>query len=113
MKFVLAEEVVVEWPVSINVPQDGGSHQTQRFTAKFKIIGTRRAEEIMEANRETADAALLAEVFVGWGEDVTDEDGNPLEFTEARRDIFLERPYATLALVRAYFHAATGAKAKN
>lgn len=49
------------------------------------------------------NAQFLKKVLVGWGEELLDEDGEPIPFTEASRDRMIRVPYFAACAVDAYF----------
>ena len=110
--FQIVDEIEVTWPVKVQVPTDGGAHQEQVFTARFKIIDTDEEEQAVERGRRS-NRALINKALVGWGDDVAGPDGKPLKFSEDARAALIKIPYVATALVLAYYEAAAGAPAKN
>lgn len=112
--FKLTEDYAFDWPVAVQKPVDGGSFQTERFTARFVLIPHREVEDVLTGRVENVDEDFLAKVFVGWGDDVMDEDGSPIVFTPEARSRLLSIPYVRSAIARAYFDAMLGgARRKN
>ena len=93
-----------DWPVTVNVPQDGGTVIEQTFMARFRLLDQKALDAI------TADAdkdAFLAAFWIGFG---------PGEDTAFTPEIFsgcMQRQYVRAALVNAYYGFAAGAPAKN
>lgn len=106
--FKIAKDRRVTWPVTIPVPQSGGSVQKHKIEAEFDILGQSRLEEVMQEDRNAdQDAALLREVLVGW-DGVAGENGEPMPFSAAALNDLVDIPYVRAALIRAYFEAASG-----
>lgn len=49
------------------------------------------------------NAPFLRKVLVGWGEEIHDEAGEPIPFTEANRERMIGVPYFAACAVDAYF----------
>lgn len=103
--FVVSKERVVEWPVDVEVPVDGGERAIHRFTAKFKLITQSEFDAVYRDGGN--DVAMLRKVLVGVS-DVQLEDGG-IPTVEALADV----PFVRVALTRAYVECATGARRKN
>lgn len=102
-----------EWPVVIDVPTNGGKFQKHRITAVFRTIPTERYEELLELPILEQDRNIARECLIGW-KDVSDPDGNPVEFSDEARDRLLNLLYVRAAIVRAYADALSGkASRKN
>ena len=94
--FKMAKTKTVSWPVTVKVPQDGGSTVNNEFTAVFDVI----TQEAMDAV-VLASGDLLDRVLIGW-EGVAREDGEPIAFSsEAKKDL-LDITYVRHALFGAY-----------
>lgn len=119
--FKLTDIKSVKWPVTVNVPQDGGTVKKYEFTAQFELIGQKEYDDFYKPAKgeEPAgekDVGLTRRVLTGWGNDVCDEDGNPIEFNAENLERMISKPYARVAIVNAYFDCAYGNKsaaAKN
>lgn len=108
--FVLNKDRIVSWPVKVQVPMDGGRHETQEFTARFKLVAQERLDTLTSV--APADAHLLREVLVGW-DGIAREGGQSIGFDEEAREELIGIPYVRLGLIAAYLEALTGAKRKN
>ena len=102
----------IEWPVSVDLPAKGGTKKTYTFTAHFNVLSQddcqklqnqhnqmlvtmRRQLEVLQGyGRE--DASVIEElpcsyedladaVLCGWGAEVVDRDGEPIEFNNASK----------------------------
>lgn len=106
--FKIAKSRCVKWPVTISVPQSGGTVQKHKIEAEFDLLTQSRLQEVMAADRnDDGDAALLREVLLGW-DGVADEAGQPVEFSDEARNDLVDIPYVRAALIRGYFEAASG-----
>jgi hypothetical protein len=124
--FVLTQSSSYSWPVSFDVPVDGGRHEKQTFDAELKRLPQSRIIEIQEAvqkrlgaiqrDEETdemiTDQEIAREILIGWS-GVNDEDANPIPFSEKSKAQLLDVPTVTAAIVTAYFNSLQGAKRKN
>jgi hypothetical protein len=100
----LDEAFECAWPVSIPVPQPGGSVQAQEITAIFKILPEDEAKAAGEAI--TADNPWAW--FNAWWVGLEGE-----ELTAELRQKMLARPYVRAALTSAYQNFVQGIPAKN
>ncbi|WP_418646559.1 hypothetical protein ACNQFN_11525 [Thauera butanivorans] len=86
--FVLVSNPTVQWPVTVQVPTNGGTFAPHRFTGTFRVMAESdylalfpQRSEADAAKREFADvlaenAEALPRVLVGW--DVKGPDGAPV-----------------------------------
>ncbi|MBV5299482.1 MAG: hypothetical protein JZU64_15480 [Rhodoferax sp.] len=107
--------------VQTEIPGDKGKGQKVTFSVRFKRLSMLEYEALIErindkdkdGNRTAKDQDLIDELLTGFGDDLFDDNGNPLEFTPdnvaALCDIFPIRP----AIVTAFFDGYARAKAKN
>lgn len=100
----LDEAFVCAWPVSIPVPQPGGTVQAQEITALFKVLPEEEARTASEAITADNPWAWINAWWVG----LEDE-----ELTDALRRKMLQRPYVRTALTNAYQNFVQGIPAKN
>jgi hypothetical protein len=124
--FVLTQSSSYLWPVSFDVPIDGGRHEKQTFDAELKRLPQSRIIEIQEAvqkrlsaiqrDDETdgmiTDQEIAGEILIGWS-GVNDADGTAIPFSEASKAQLLDVPTVTAAVVTSYFTSLQGAKRKN
>ena len=97
--------------VHVQVPVDSG-HATQTFTARFRVLTVSQAGAHRLDTAEGTDA-YLRDIFVGWGKDLTDSDGAPLDYSDQIRDQLIDQPHVRLALLKTYNAALQGAKRGN
>lgn len=126
MAFVIKQSDSYSWPITFEIPVDGGRHEKQTFDAELKRLPQSRIVEIQEAvqkrlsaiqrDEETADMItdheIANEILIGWN-GINDEDGTAVPFSERSKTQLLEIPTVTAAIVRAYFDSLSGARRKN
>ncbi|WP_161495026.1 hypothetical protein [Caulobacter sp. BP25] len=100
----LDEAFECAWPVSIPVPQPGGTVQIQEITAVFKILPEDEAKAASEAITGENPWAWINAWWVGL-------EGE--ELTEELRLKMLRRVYVRTALINAYQNFVQGIPAKN
>ena len=78
MAFVRKKTKVYPWPVEVQTPSETeiGEFDTTSFTAKF----VRLSREELDSFESATEFEALKKVLVGW-EDVNEEDGTPIEFS--------------------------------
>lgn len=108
MAFVLKKVSSYKWPVSVDVPVDGGKFKKETFTAIFKKMSRSAFNDLVEQG----DDALIAEIVEGW-EGIKDEDGDSIEYSSETRDQLFDDPYVLRAVINAYTESLLGAQAKN
>lgn len=119
MAFVLKQSDTYTWPVSFDIPVDGGRHERQTFDGEFKRLPQSRVgplvaelqqlEDLRELDRITE---LAKEVLVGWS-GVTGDDGKEIPFSEKAVGQLLEVPLLAVSIIKAYMDSIKGAKRKN
>lgn len=126
--FKLAKQREVLWPVTIEVPDDGGSGVVTpvQIKVRYKLLSRTEMRESIELARKQADgAAPMSEEAVraddawfaarvtGW-EDVVDADsGAAIAFSGEALAAMMDVPYVAKALVAGLWEASRGAAAKN
>ncbi len=129
MAFVLTQTATYSWPVSFDMPIDGGRFRRETFEAVFKRLPQSRVEEIMSAEQEVRIAAergtgdlktLLpvirahaAEVVVGWSGIKDVDGGEDLPFTQSALEQLLEVPMMAGTILQAYGESLQKARVKN
>lgn len=114
MAFVLKQSDTYSWPVTFEVPTDGGRHERQTFDGEFKRLPQSRIREmgkLIETN-DTTDMEVASEVLVGWS-GITDDQGQDVPFSQKALEQLLEVPLLATQVVAAYFQSLSGAKRKN
>lgn len=111
--FKLKQSASFFWPVSVNVPGDGGKFEKQTFDVEFKRATQAKLQDIQtQAEAGTVkDRDIAREVVVGW-RGVTD-DGAEVPFSAGTFDALLDVPTVAGAIVIAYAEAHAGLVRKN
>ena len=121
MSFKLASSKDFAGIVNAEIPGDNGKSQKVNFHVRFKRLSTTEFDELLkrintkteDGDRTLTDQAIVDEVLTGFGDDLQDDNGNPLEFTPdnvaALCDVFPIRG----TIVQAFFDNYVKAKAKN
>jgi len=103
-----------KWPVTVQIPIDGGKYEKTKFEAEFKRLTETRILEINELITKGKIVAvdLCKEVLVGW-EGIEDDDGNEEAFSEANKKKLLNVPRVAQFISEAFYSSIEGAKRKN
>lgn len=111
--FKIVQNPTYSWPVTVELPTDGGKTEKATFDAEFKRLTQSRVDEIRQAveRGEMRDADLAREALVGWS-GVVDADG-PVPYSEKARDQLLDIPMVSTAIVMALLNSLSGARRKN
>lgn len=104
----LGQPTVVDWPVTVFEPKDGGKVEEQTFMARFKVLTDLEQADLQEAATSAGGDpyAWINGFFVGSGkgEDTLDE---------ATKALMVSVPWIRQGLVKAYLNCASGVAAKN
>lgn len=99
----------VTWPVTVNVPQDGGKIRAHTFEVRFTLLPQDEIDHAVGASRngdETDD--LLNRALIGWT-GVKEEDGETdVPFNDETKRQMLAIPYVRAGLLKAFFEATSG-----
>lgn len=113
---ILGKSDSYKWPVTVEVPTDGGRFERAEFVAEFRRLPQSRLDEVGQALRgdgeKISDADLAEEVLVGWDK-VKDADGSPINFSAATRAAVLDISGVRTAVVQAFFESLAGGRRKN
>lgn len=93
-----------DWPVTVNVPQDGGAIEKQEFLARFRTLTPEDADKAQQAS----DPNTWPNAFL-----VSLAGTNAPELTDDLRKQLLGRSYVRQALITAYVQFSQGVAAKN
>ena len=79
MAFTRKKTKVYSWPVEVKTPSETevGEFDTTSFTGKFVRLSRKELDSFESASEFDA----LKKVLVGW-EDVNEEDGTPIQFSD-------------------------------
>ena len=108
MAFARKKVSTVKWPVKVEEPADGGTFDTSTFTAVFKRLPRSKFEKL--ADRGELD--LLQAIMVGW-EEIQDETGKAVTFTQAALKEFADDPYWIRGVLNAYTETYKGGELGN
>jgi hypothetical protein len=118
-KFARNREVL--WPVTVNVPADGGPEKVEiriryRLLTRSELTGMseriKAAAEGGEADVVHVLDGLLTERITGW-DGISDEAGEALAFTPDNLTAVLDVPYLREAIETGLYAASRGAAVKN
>ena len=126
MAFVLNQSQSYSWPVSIQLPANGGKREKSSFDALFKRLPQSRINEIQqlvqqrikaaergdELDNGVTDQSIAAEILVGWA-GILDADGDDVPYSEAVKAQLLDVPMMAGALIETYFTSLVELKRKN
>lgn len=96
--------------VKARVPTDGG-HRDEEFSATFRVLPASQAENY-DYTTGAGMTEFLRAVVVRLDE-LADEQGKEIPYSDAVRDAVLDLPYARRALADTYIAAVTKAAAGN
>ncbi|NDC35973.1 MAG: hypothetical protein EBZ51_11515 [Synechococcaceae bacterium WB9_2_112] len=123
MGFKISEASSYRWPVAGEVAGVRFSFKADfAFLPQERIdyltVASARRQALLERGEDDADLqgvtarAIAAEVLVGW-DDVTDDNDEPVPFTAAAADRFLQIQGVAAAVVQAWGESLQGAKRGN
>ena len=114
MAFVLDDSSTYFWPISLQVPIDGGKFQRCDFQVEFQRIPQSELLELLAAQTEglLSDVDIVKKIMVGW-KDVTDSEGEEVPFTNVNRDQLLEVVGMASAIGEIFLESRAKAKRKN
>jgi hypothetical protein len=93
-----------DWPVTVNVPKDGGETEPQTFMARLRLL---TQEELDAAKESEGTDGYIASFFVGFGQ------GETTSFSPELLAKMIRRPYVRVALMQAFRGFQLGIAAKN
>ena len=106
--FKLAKgEKIVWWPVTVQVPGDGGRSSQHKIDVQYEVLPQTELDAIV-GDTET----FFERVVCDWKQ-VADEDGNTLSCTAENKKTLFDVPYVRSAILAGYFDAAIGGRRKN
>lgn len=110
MAFVISDKMTVEWPVDVQVPQNGGKTKTHTFTATFEILSQDEYDRAILLS--VKDHEFIAKIMVGF-EGLLDDNGHEIEYNDDNLYTICKYPFMRVAIIQAYNAASTGAITKN
>lgn len=116
--FQIVKSKIINWPITINVPQDGGKTEEKQFSGKLELISQEEYDSFYPEAKDgepagERDIGLARRVLVGWGDDVLDADGNHLEFNAENREKLIAIAYVRNGIIRSYIFCINGNKAES
>ena len=112
MAFVLRKDDKFEFPVEVQVPTATG-FETQSFVGVFRRLPTADIQALYggalqdqkPGSEPMSDLKIANRVFVGWGDDLVDDNGKPVPVTNAHIKRLLDDPTTLSAILRAHVKA--------
>jgi hypothetical protein len=104
------EVKIVTWPVTINTPVNGGTSVVSTCHADFEMLA--QDDYDVELAKEN-DVTFLMRVVVGFGDDIQDKTGQPLQCTDETKSRIFKHPWNRTGFLQAYHEAVSGGAAKN
>ncbi|MDE8350316.1 MAG: hypothetical protein POG74_12710 [Acidocella sp.] len=101
------------WPVSLQMPANGGKFTTHTFDVKFKRLSKADVDVLRgQLFQDDADAAAVVRgLVVGWSG--IEDDAGEIPFSENALDNVLDIQGVAPAIIVAFFNSVTGAPRKN
>lgn len=110
MAFRIVDKPTFTHTVRVAVPCDGG-HREETLSATYRVLETDAAEgHDLATSAGTAD---FLRASVQRLDDIVDDAGNAIPWSEALFDRMIRLPYVRLALVRGYFDGVAKARVGN
>ena len=108
MPLVKKSNNVIKWPVTVRIPQDGGSFEEETYMAHFDYLGYEQVEE----TSKKGDKELSLKTVGGW-DDINDKDGNPIPFSKKELLNWCNDIHFVRATAKAYVAMYNIAEEKN
>jgi hypothetical protein len=119
MGFVLKQSDTYSWPITFDLPVDGGRHERQTFDGTFKRLPQSKVGPMLAELAKLEDLGdldrmndLATDLIVGWA-GVTDDAGKEIPFSQKALEQMLDVPFLAVAVLKAYMDSIKGAKRKN
>lgn len=108
----------INWPVTVSVPQDGGTTKKYKFTVQFDLISHQEYKDFFKDAKDgepggEGDIGIARRVVTGWQNDLCDESGNPLEYNEENKERLINTSYARGAIITSYIDCSQGKAAEK
>jgi hypothetical protein len=107
MAFVLKDRDTFPRLIEFELPGDGDKSQKCSFTGEFLLPSQSRLEEVAKLSEEGKinDIQFASEILVGWGEDMKDPDGDPIDYSEQTLAKVLQKPKVAAAVVTTFYNS--------
>lgn len=114
----------IKYPVKVQFTEESGKTTTKTFTAHFPRLPQSEIDDLVSRAKPAdsgnllgvvdrlTDDELARKILIGW-DDVTDDQGQPVEFSPAMRDKLLDIHPVRPSVIAAWFEQITGGKRKN
>lgn len=102
--FVIDPSPTICWPVTVELPGNGGRLVKQCFNATFRVLSEKEVRAIIESGKsgkpegertvadiEQENATIYRQIVTGW--DVTDAAGQPVPLSQLP-DLLTDSPYS-------------------
>ena len=111
MTFIRKKKKTFKWPVIVREPSETkvGEYDENAFIAVFNRLDRNAYENALALNDEFK---MLKSMIVGW-EDILDENGNAIEFSDVNLKDMQQDNYWLTSVVKAYTTSLTEDKLKN
>lgn len=110
--FKFARQREVLWPVTIEVPVDGGTTEVHEITVRYRLLDKTERDALSSISSDEEALQFLVDRITDW-DGVANEDGQPLEFSEENLRALLTIPYVERPITVGLLKASAGAPAKN
>ena len=111
--FKIEQETSYKWPVTVNIPKDGGKFTKATFTAEFSALPQDEIDNLLQDIREgDRDANFASRCLIGWSA-VQDADGNELPYSDEAKEKLLKMTYVRNGVVTAFFDSISGGAARR
>ena len=128
--FTISTKKTFTAPVVAHIPSDGGRNQKISFMVVFKALSKPEVDDALDAARKRAkanaesmadggqrifnsDRELIDEVLVGFGDDLREEDGTPMQYNRANVDRLCSIWPLEAAIAKSFVDHYIQAPAKN
>lgn len=102
--FKIQREREFWWPVKVQLPADGGKHETHEFDVRLRQSSLPKMIEAMAQASKAGEPEKQFQAFqtliTGWRR-IANEDGGELDFNAANFKALLEVPTAAAGLIEA------------
>lgn len=106
--FKVIEKKSVKWPVTVQVPVDGGRTQSHYFEVEVRLMKQDEIDaQLSPAQGGAGDIEFLCGAVLNW-EGVADEAGQPIPCTDDEKRRIFAVPYLRKGVMDAFFEANTG-----
>lgn len=108
--FKLSQSNSYYWPVTVEMPADGGKFEKHTFDAEFRRMSVDELQALGDTD-ETGGIACRT-IMVGW-KGIVDDSGEEVPFSETSRDQLLQWPTVRIAIMQSFRASLAGAGRKN